>query len=285
MDIGAHLRENRERLGLALADISAATKLAPHLLSSIERNEFARLPGGIFLKGYLRAYAAAVGVDPEEIVAEYVSQVDAAAAADRPADPPPRPTAKWPSPVPMAAGLAAVILAAVVYVWPRPADRLDVPEVPPQTLTTFATGETTGLPTLAANVPANVPANIPDNIPDNVPDEMPAPMLAPAEDEDQGLHLEIRVTGECWVSAVADGRRLVHRLMQEGERATLVAREALVLQVGDPAMFAYSLNGEPGRRLGRAGVPVTLEITDANYRTFLARTVPEAPARDSSRVL
>ena len=42
----------------------------------------------------------------------------------------------------------------------------------------------------------------------------------------QSLRLEIRVNGPCWVSAVADGERVVYRLMQPGERTLVEARGA-----------------------------------------------------------
>lgn len=68
MEIGTYLRECRERRDITLHQIAASTKLSSTTLQLIERNAFDHLPGSIFTKGYLRAYAAEVGVDPEEVV-------------------------------------------------------------------------------------------------------------------------------------------------------------------------------------------------------------------------
>ena len=77
MNVGTRLREARERLGITLQQVSDSTKLSTTVLQHIERNEFDRLPGGIFTKGHLRAYAAKVRVNPEEVVDQYLVQFPA----------------------------------------------------------------------------------------------------------------------------------------------------------------------------------------------------------------
>jgi cytoskeleton protein RodZ len=78
MDIGKHLREARELRGMTLDQVADSTKLSATTLQCIERNEFNRLPGGIFARGHLRAYAAVVGVGSDEVVHEFLSQFPAA---------------------------------------------------------------------------------------------------------------------------------------------------------------------------------------------------------------
>ncbi len=68
------------------------------------------------------------------------------------------------------------------------------------------------------------------------------------------------------------GRRVVHRLLQAGDQQTIEVHNEAVLQVGDPATFAFSINGGEGRVLGRAGEVVTVHITPQNYREFLRRS-------------
>jgi cytoskeletal protein RodZ len=71
MEIGARLREARERKGLTQQDIGRATSISLQVLGAIERGDLAQLPGGLFMRAHLRAYAGQVGLDPEEIVAEH----------------------------------------------------------------------------------------------------------------------------------------------------------------------------------------------------------------------
>jgi cytoskeleton protein RodZ len=73
-DFGAKLREARERRGLTLRVIADATKISVRALEALERNEIARLPGGIFSRAFVRAYANEVGLDPEQTIAEFMTR-------------------------------------------------------------------------------------------------------------------------------------------------------------------------------------------------------------------
>ena len=73
VDFGARLREARERRGLSLREIADATKIAARSLEALERNDIARLPGGIFSRAFVRAYAVHVGLDPEETISEFMA--------------------------------------------------------------------------------------------------------------------------------------------------------------------------------------------------------------------
>ena len=84
-DIGAHLREARERAGITLRDVAAATKISVPALEALERNDIARLPGGIFVRAFVRAYARHVGLDPEDAVRRFVARFPDAAVEDSPA--------------------------------------------------------------------------------------------------------------------------------------------------------------------------------------------------------
>ena len=74
---GDRLRKEREQRGITLDDISLNTKIATRLLRALEEEKFDQLPGGIFNKGFVRAYARHVGIDEDQAVADYMSTVDA----------------------------------------------------------------------------------------------------------------------------------------------------------------------------------------------------------------
>jgi cytoskeletal protein RodZ len=73
-DFGARLREARERRGLSLRAIADATKISVRALEALERNDISRLPGGIFSRAFVRAYALEVGLDPEQTIAEFITR-------------------------------------------------------------------------------------------------------------------------------------------------------------------------------------------------------------------
>jgi cytoskeletal protein RodZ len=71
---GNKLREARERRGLSLRQIANATKISMITLEALERNDIARLPGGIFSRGVVRSYSIEVGLDPEATIEEFMGQ-------------------------------------------------------------------------------------------------------------------------------------------------------------------------------------------------------------------
>ncbi len=78
---GERLRREREMRGISLDEVAAATKIGTRLLRALEEEQFDRLPGGIFNKGYVRAYARYVGIDEEQALADYLK-----AASETPPD-------------------------------------------------------------------------------------------------------------------------------------------------------------------------------------------------------
>jgi Uncharacterized protein conserved in bacteria len=68
---GERMRREREMRGVSLEEISDSTKIGTRSLKAIEDNEFQKLPGGIFNKGFVRAYAKFLGLDQDETVADF----------------------------------------------------------------------------------------------------------------------------------------------------------------------------------------------------------------------
>ena len=73
-DFGGTLRSARERKGISLRHIANATKISMGALESLEKNDFKRLPGGIFSRSFVRAYAEEVGLDPDQTVADFLKE-------------------------------------------------------------------------------------------------------------------------------------------------------------------------------------------------------------------
>jgi cytoskeletal protein RodZ len=69
--IGEQLRLAREERGVSLREISDQTRISVRYLEAIETNDYKRLPGGIFNRSFLKAYARYVGFDEKEAVEAY----------------------------------------------------------------------------------------------------------------------------------------------------------------------------------------------------------------------
>lgn len=69
---GDELKRERELREISLREVSEATKINLRYLEALERNDFRHLPGGVFNKGFVRAYAQFIGVDPESMINAYL---------------------------------------------------------------------------------------------------------------------------------------------------------------------------------------------------------------------
>jgi cytoskeleton protein RodZ len=87
---GALLRRGREAAGLSLDAVAQQLKLAPRQVTALEQDDFARLPGRTFVRGFVRNYARLVRIDAETVLAA-LSGTDTAS-LDSPALHPTAPT-------------------------------------------------------------------------------------------------------------------------------------------------------------------------------------------------
>src|SRR5580692_5660760 len=69
---GEKLKQEREKRQITLEQISTSTKIGTRMLQALEEDKFNQLPGGIFNKGFVRAYSHCVGLDEDQTVAEYL---------------------------------------------------------------------------------------------------------------------------------------------------------------------------------------------------------------------
>ena len=75
-ELGARLKQARVARGVSLREIEASTKISVAALEALERGDYSRLPGGIFNRAFVRAYALAVGVDPDDTVHEFLAEFE-----------------------------------------------------------------------------------------------------------------------------------------------------------------------------------------------------------------
>lgn len=71
--IGSFLRRHRDGKQMSVAEVSRLTRIPIATIESIESDHFDDLPGEVFARGFLKAYAQAVGVLPAEVLARYTA--------------------------------------------------------------------------------------------------------------------------------------------------------------------------------------------------------------------
>ena len=230
-DVGARLRGAREKAGLSIDDLSARTKIKPHILLAIERDAFEQIPGGeFFIRAFLRTYARELHLPVDEVTADYDSTraVPVATPAPTPtsthfvvADDPPG-LRGWP--------VVAVLVAAagLAFILTRSAP--------------VAETELQPVATTGTSVPAAPPKPA-----------APAPAATTRAVAPETLKVAIRPTRRLWVTGTADGKRVLFRMLEPGEEVTLEARESMTFRLGDAGAFQYAVNGVPARPPGRDG--------------------------------
>jgi cytoskeletal protein RodZ len=272
MDLGAMLRETRERRGLSLDDLARRTKINPSTLRAIEANDFDHTAHGIFMRGFLRAYAHEVGLDPEEIVRRYRD-------AFEPVVPSGGSDGRAPAPDVLASGplddessaggtllLLAVLVAIAVagYVVVRQSSSPTAARQSPASAPVATTRDAAPADSTATIVPGrNTTGDGPVATTGATAQASTSPVL-------NTIRVDLTTTDDCWIAATADGVRVAFEVVPEGNRRTFEAHDELVMRIGQPAAVTYAINGMPGRALGSAAEPVTVRVTPQNYRDYLA---------------
>jgi cytoskeletal protein RodZ len=115
---GEELKRERELRQISLREVSEATKINLRYLEALEQNDFRHLPGGVFNKGFVRAYAEYIGVDPEAMVNAYLLEERAQEAREEhKREPVPRhasPAVVVPDPLPAGRRARLFVLVALV---------------------------------------------------------------------------------------------------------------------------------------------------------------------------
>lgn len=69
--LGSYLRKERDVRGLSVAEIAQSTRIPVRLLRHLENDDFDELPADVFVRGYLRAYARALGIPDQELLSRF----------------------------------------------------------------------------------------------------------------------------------------------------------------------------------------------------------------------
>jgi cytoskeleton protein RodZ len=276
-EFGAQLKQARESRGISLRQIATSTKISTVALEALERGDLSKLPGGIFSRAFVRAYAIEVGLDPEEISKQFLVElgVHASQVSDDEVHPEvtaddraflerQRRAALW---LRVAVGVL-VLLIIIAVTWWRMANGADADATtsmaPPQPVVT---------------TPAVPPAATPDAVVSDA-----AAATASATEPQGALWIEVATSASCWVQVTTDGTLVPARVFAAGDRQRFEATREIVLQVGNAGVVSWTVNGKPARALGAVGDVRTVTISSATASEFFqepaqaARPTPTASA-------
>lgn len=277
---GENLRREREMRGVSLQEISSATKISVRFLQAMENEQFDQIPGGVFTRSFIRTYAKYLGLDEDQVLAEYRLAVPSSAEFDLS-----RLTASTPNSRPNRARgpAAALLLAAVLlgggYLLHRYTRRASEPQVSPAPAAAPAYNPEGGPTSKSSSPPVAEPTKV-DSAPGPVAsgsgqaqpastqtaaagiEETPPAASSPGD----GLILQIAATEQAWVAIEADHKTVLQRVFEVGEVRSVRARESVDVTTGNALGIVLTLNGETLQPLGRRGEVKSIHLTRSDVK-------------------
>jgi len=237
---GASFRQARTSKGISLDQVATETRISKRFLTAIENEEFQLLPGGIFNRGFVRAFAEKVGLDPEQAVSDYVRMVEVRQ-PEAPAPPQPAHAAKSQRGLyPISVGV--LVLVIVVF---------------------YGVTRESGHIAQTASTPDTPVAAL-------TPKPTPAPPAAPAAAD--ALSLEIDAQDQTWIRVVADGKPAnPGEILQSGMNRKYSAQNELIISIGNAGGLMLKLNDKPMKAIGKRGQVREIVITPETAKQLIAR--------------
>jgi cytoskeletal protein RodZ len=260
---GDRLRREREMRGITLDEITESTKISRRHLEALEGEHFDQLPGGVFNKGFVRAYARFLGIDGDQAVADY-----SAASNEQP-----EPEDKFPleiheepnrnlnprhSKIPLVFALAALVGVLVGYAFwvkSRPHTNESAVASTQQTLPAATSTE----PTDKGSAPVAEPAPPARDTTAAVAPSQPA-QAAPEKPvkPEKVFVVQVKAKEDSWVSIVADGKSVMERVLTAEKKKKIKAGKTIVLRTGNAGGIEVTFNGVSLGSLGNENEPRTL---------------------------
>ena len=258
---GDKLRREREMRGITLAEMSESTKISTRHLESLEKEEFASLPGGVFNKGFVRAYAHFLGIDEDEAVADYAAIVNEAPPAEDkfPLDiheQPNRELNPKKSNFPMIFAIAALVGVLIGYsAWSK--NKKLHPGIQE---TVSAATKVAQEPVPPASPNQQPPSDQDSQVPTakNVSAELSAPVNVKPE---HTFSVLINAKEDSWISVIADGKMVAQGVLSQNRHKMIRAVKEITLRTGNAGGIDISHNGKPLGPIGNESETRTLMFT------------------------
>ncbi|HYU46318.1 MAG TPA: RodZ domain-containing protein [Terriglobales bacterium] len=286
---GEKLRREREKRSITLDQISESTKIGTRMLQALEEDKFNQLPGGIFNKGFVRAYARHLGLDEDQTVAEYLK-----ASGDAPPIQPELPAEESVGRIEASAvvpqhhlpwGVFAAILllvALALSIWshrqtkhedaatqaspPPPASQQSAQDhaapiaTPPGAAVPSSSAKNPLTPAPVSPTvspapqgpPASKPAKTPATAAPKTPSETTTPP-APGE-----FVVLIQAREDSWTTITADGQTVYSGILSAGDQRAIRGRKEVIVKAGNAGGIDLRFNGKELDRQGDSGQVRTL---------------------------
>ncbi len=262
---GEHLRREREMRGVTLDEITAATRIGTRFLEAFENEQWDRLPGGVFNRGFVRSIAHYLGLDEENLIAEYMHATSGLTKPSswlsqmRPAAEPDR---RWVPGVVLLLVVAA--LAAGGWLgWRhyRAAKRERAAAVALNAMMQQHAPPEIISPSPATPAPSPAATSSPTDATDPAAAPAATPAAAPAVDPTAPLKLKIEAGKTTNVRVFADGVKLFDGKIPAGSSMTFEAIDEFQVSARDAGTLLLELNGQTLPPIGPPGKSGKITLT------------------------
>ncbi|UCD78771.1 MAG: DUF4115 domain-containing protein [Desulfobacterales bacterium] len=237
LSFGRYLQAIRLEKKISLEQVAKQTRIGLGNLMLVEQEDHAQLPAGVFVKGFLRSYAAAIGADGDEAVRRYESRIDVVqkiaeseASLGKPVK------YRWWNLI-FALILFLCIIALSITAVSYFHDQPDTGEPPPQK------------PSAAAEQPVA-----------GASEEGVNPVAESGNVVPEKLILQITAQEDTWVKVIVDEKESTEYDLSSGENIQLEAKTGYNLLIGNAAGVKIKLNEKPVSIPGESGQVVTIHL-------------------------
>jgi cytoskeleton protein RodZ len=293
---GENLRREREQRNITLEQISQSTKIGTRMLQALEADKFSQLPGGIFNKGFVRAYARHVGLDEEQAIADYL-QASGETTPVMPEMPPEQPAPRIVAdpepetprrPLPWGLFAALLLLAALALsLWShRQKNESPAPPSPQPTPTH---------PSAEGNAPKSTPpVNPAPSSPPTAKALSAAPSPQPVKPtiaetpvtaaakittispSTAGFVINIQAREDSWTLITSDGKPVFSGMLEAGDQRSIRGQKEVVVRAGNSGAVDLYFNGKK--------IPPTGDYGEIRTTTFGPEGVtPNSPSPPPNR--
>lgn len=229
---GSYLKDFRLKQGLTIETVAARTKIALHCLMAMEANAHDRLPPRAYVKSFIRAYAEAVGANPDVALNLYLADLELQAITRH------QLLKRQAKLLIFRRMLVAVVVIASILLLVRYTDIFFYTEPP----TSDATPERTALPAPTAK------------------GSPPTERLTSDEKTPEKLTLRVIAVERTWLKVIVDGQNARSYELKPEDRLELEGTSNFNLMIGDASGLQIFLNDRPVKLFGSRGQVVSLKL-------------------------
>jgi len=267
LSVGAYLSQERQRQNISLVDIAKVTRISLQYLEALEKDEFQTLPASIFVRGFLRTYAAQIGLDPKEVLNLYEAQVNSLIEPERPekkeaAAPPKKlePLVKY-----ILTLFIVVLGVGIAFLFFKedsvPPSSSPSPEISAARTPRAKAPRSAARSSHDKGTPKEPERAKPEKKPGGIP--AAAPVVAEsAKKEEKPYVLKVKAIETTWLRVQSDDQPVSEALLQPKETVIWTARRQFKILLGNAGGVEISLNGTPQGPLGKSGEVVNLLLPE-----------------------